>query len=837
MSTKISEPFKHLEYFEGKEKWYKSFERMCSEILHIEYNKDTVIRLDGSGGDDGIDVMVKSSDNKISIYQCKFYTNTFHEGKIRSSFLTAFDKNKEKGFKKWVLVIPKTLTKRELSTWDKFTEEYKSKGIEFEMWDEDKIVFLLKKNRLYDSYFLNNDELQKRELSSDTISRWQKKNNIFEETSVYLKSYDMLQKNNVLVISGKSQSGKTAIVQNICCSIVNQDDEFTVLSVDLNDFKYYANSSEFKRIYVFDDVFGVKEVEDKKIDALSEKMLSFLNEAIKSGSKVIFTSRDYILNKVIDSKAIGSYADKFPQLLNEQNIINIDIDTYSLEERRNIILKHVNASSIQEEKKFALKTYSNKIIQLDEFTPELIRRLVDNELNKNIEFNWPEIESYFKNPVDYLLSLFSDLDKEKRAALLLMLLNEGQLPTSFDEALFKNEIEMLEENVDHLSIKKALTYVPDILIKQEIIMNRKVWKFHHPSIEEALVEYIINDVKKNDFRTKFFINAVDFRTLIENTTTRADKKDRIFISEDLWRNLSIRLFKTFGSQKGKFDFFKDSYLFKKEALVRFFAWETNDGFLKNFNDQFSNSKDVWKDLVSKSVFNQLYNVGSFELAYRLDILGLLSLESKNEVIKNIQEVAKETFDVSFLEERNIEGLLGEKRVVELLEYYKNEGLALAEVEMYDLINEDIDLSGDAQEALDSHFATWYSSLELLREKLSNSNLLSTDLDCKFNDLLDELDKLKEEFIEEQEIENEESVSLDIVLLEEFIRKAIHSSPEDDFVQLINECVTKMVTDLSYDHENAVIYIGNILNSEEIKGHEVIINLRRALHQYIEDNTK
>lgn len=172
MTIKIQEPFKFLKYSEGAEKWHKSFEKMCSEILHVEHSNDTVIRIDGSGGDDGIDVLVKGSDTKMTIYQCKFYTDTFHKEKISSSFLTAYKKNKNDNFKQWVLVIPKTLTNSERLWWDEFNQEHKEKGIEIKIWDEDKIVYLLKKNHLYDSYFLNENELKERRRSEDLIAEW-----------------------------------------------------------------------------------------------------------------------------------------------------------------------------------------------------------------------------------------------------------------------------------------------------------------------------------------------------------------------------------------------------------------------------------------------------------------------------------------------------------------------------------------------------------------------------------------------------------------------------------------------------------------------------------------
>lgn len=834
MTIKIQEPFKFLKHLEGAEKWHKSFEKMCSEILHFEHSNDTVMRIDGSGGDDGIDVLVKASDTKMSIYQCKFYTDTFHKEKISSSFLTAYKKNENEKFKQWVLVIPKTLTNSERIWWDEFTQEHNEKGIEFKIWDEDKIVYLLKKNRLYDSYFLNENELKERRRSEDMIAEWKEERNVFEETSVYLRALDVLKQNNILVLRGQSQSGKTSIARNICCSTIEEDQRHIVLSITLNEFKNYYDSYKLKRIYLFDNVFGERAVEEKRFSELNEEMISYLNKAIRAGSKIIFTSRDYIFKEVINSGKLTSYFDKFPHLFDEHNIV--DVEGYSLIERKNILMKHVNLSNMEEQKKLLLKNYYNKIIRLEEFTPELIRRLVDDRLNKKIEFSWSGIENYFKNPINYLLGLYNDLDEVKKTALLLMLLNEGQLPTLLDDKFLKGKIEIIQENVDALSLKKALTHIPSSLIKRETIGNQTVWKFHHPSIEEALVERLVNNVKKNDLQIELFIKVADFRTLIDNITVCSDKKDRIFISKELWINMSTRLFETIGNTKSKFDYFEDSYIFRKEDLVRFFAWQTNDDFLEWFDDYFfSESKKVWNDLVSKSIFNQLHSVGSYELAYRLDNLGLLPLEKKLEVIGNIEEVARGTFDVTFLKESNMQKFIGEEKVFELLEYYKTKGVALAKEEMDSLFDNDVDLDGDLREALDCHFESWCSSVELLRDKLSESDLLTSDLDCEFEDLIDQVEQWKEEIIEEHEIESEESRSLHEEMLAEFVRNAIYISSRNDHVKLVKELIAKMVTDLSYNYEDAVIYVGKVLNSEDIKGHSVIINLQEALTQYVEDN--
>lgn len=164
MLKKAEEPFKLLKYLEGSDKWRKSLEKMCSAILHCKYKeKHTVIRIDGSGGDDGIDVWVETSKAKVHIYQCKFHVDNLNlpqKNKILESFLTAYEKNKDNGLTRWVLVIPKTLIKSELRWWNEFCEKHNDKGIQFKIWDEDKLLNLLKKYELHDEYFQVEDRFK-----------------------------------------------------------------------------------------------------------------------------------------------------------------------------------------------------------------------------------------------------------------------------------------------------------------------------------------------------------------------------------------------------------------------------------------------------------------------------------------------------------------------------------------------------------------------------------------------------------------------------------------------------------------------------------------------------
>jgi hypothetical protein len=211
MVQKVEEPFKLLKYLEGADKWRKSFEKMCSNILHCKYKnkKHTVIRIDGSGGDDGIDVWVKTPKAKIHIYQCKFHLENLdasQKNKISDSFLTAYEKNKHEGFVKWILVIPKTLIKNELRWWNELCEKHKDKEIKFKLWDEDELLNLLEEYKLYDTYFQFKDRFKE--------SREQFEKDFSQIISKFENGVDIFHINDIDNMYGVSEKWKASSYLN-----------------------------------------------------------------------------------------------------------------------------------------------------------------------------------------------------------------------------------------------------------------------------------------------------------------------------------------------------------------------------------------------------------------------------------------------------------------------------------------------------------------------------------------------------------------------------------------------------------------------------------------------
>ena len=100
--------------------------------------------------------------------------------------------------------------------------------------------------------------------------------------------------------------------------------------------------------------------------------------AIKSGSKMVMTSRDYIYRDA--RKLLKDYL--YP-LLNEQQVV-IDVADLTQRERRQILYNHIRLGDQSPEYRAALKPHLNDAADQEPFRPEVARRLGRQSFTKTL---------------------------------------------------------------------------------------------------------------------------------------------------------------------------------------------------------------------------------------------------------------------------------------------------------------------------------------------------------------------------------------------------------------------------------------------------------------------
>lgn len=161
MVCKLHRDFKWLYEKHGDEA-RNLLEKICLEVLELEYPNDEVQDVRPTQGDGGIDVFISHENGDFTIIQCKFYLddlNSSRKGHIKSSYDRAVS-TKGDVLTKWILCTPKVFSNKEHDWWEEWKSERKkefkdnySRKLKIRLLSGNKFMRLIKKHGLYEEYF------------------------------------------------------------------------------------------------------------------------------------------------------------------------------------------------------------------------------------------------------------------------------------------------------------------------------------------------------------------------------------------------------------------------------------------------------------------------------------------------------------------------------------------------------------------------------------------------------------------------------------------------------------------------------------------------------------
>ncbi|MBO1000751.1 restriction endonuclease [Bacillus sp. SD075] len=527
----------------------------------------------------------------------------------------------------------------------------------------------------------------------------------FVSTKAYQDAITAVLEKRFVILLGPPASGKSAIATNICMSSIAEDESNeTLILEDSTQFKEHWNPDSPKKVYWFDDVFGITNLDNYRLNGWLNTFVK-LNVAIKKGATVIFTSRDYIFNEAREKIKESA----FKLLFDSQVIINVG--ELSLAEKQQILYNHIKSGDLARDEKKELKPLLNSLSKNNNFSPELARRLGNKIFHNNININQQSLSDFFANPVSLFEEVIKSLDESKKAALILILLQGNQLHSPVKE---EHIPEYFKSSFDATlpKIKSALEIMKNSLVKLSIVSQNKVWSFYHPSMIDSL-QIILS---KDSEMIELFIYASKIQTLIRDLTCKEDTVNKIFVPKTLWYVLEERFTQT-----------KTTVNFRN-SLTGFMLRETSDEFLIWLK---SKNKEFLESLVMPS-FYQLSGIPTYEFACRLEDLGLLEDDCKGKLINKIKEIAIENCDVTFITNGDhvlrILGEYGKKEIINTLvelgpEHFRGE---------FDALMDNI----ESDDQPDEYFSNWFSSIEILLDELRTVKLISAAIEEDYGILLD-----------------------------------------------------------------------------------------------------
>ncbi|MED4229511.1 hypothetical protein [Neobacillus cucumis] len=703
---------------------WKAFENLCCSVMQQTFGVTYTPFSEGKdGGRDGFfegegryDIKDKSLNGKF-VFQCKHTTNS--EESMKLSLVEDEIKKitllvDELGIKHYII-----FTNRKLSGGNdsiirkKFLEinGLESCTILGSEWfditiDGDKRLRRLVP-RLYgigDLSEIIDERVYKQ--STEIIEYLKETVTTFVSTKAFQDAMAAIFEKRFVILLGPPASGKSAIATNICMSAIaeNESNETLILE-DANQFKEHWNPDNPKKVYWFDDVFGITNLDNYRLNAWLSSFMK-LNVAIKKGATVIFTSRDYIFKEARDKIKESS----FKLLFDSQVIINVG--ELTLPEKQQILYNHIKSGDLTKIERQTLKPYLNLLSRNKDFTPEIARRLGNKTFHNNLVVNQPSLEEFFSNPVLFFTEVIKTLDDNKKATLILILLHGNQLPSPVLEDHIPNYFKKYFD-VTLPIIKNSLEIMRNSLVKHSIISQDRSWALYHPSMIDSLQTILSG----NSEMIELFIFTSRINTLLRDVSCN-NTQNKIFIQKSLWGILVNR----FSETTTKADV--------KNSIVGFLLRETPDEFLIWLRFE---KIEFLQSLILPS-YSQLNNIPNYEFACRLEKLGLLDDCWKLMLANKIKEISIRNCDLTFLKHNDYAAtILGDSGKEELINSFAELGAEHFNDE-FDTLMDDIEKEDDT----DEYFSEWFDSLKILMDELASLNLLSSSLEDEYNDLMDDV---------------------------------------------------------------------------------------------------
>lgn len=235
------------------------FEDLIHSWLKEKYKNPDTYKIECKRGDDGLDIIIgKLSDQDgVICYQCKWFLNELglpQKQQIKKSFETANSKNK---LKKWILVLPKSLNKLEISWWESFQLEYNKPDDFFELIsDEDILNDLFKESyiHLYRRYWKKIDSSNITEIL-ELVKRSDKnpseRANIMEAVELLIDKNKTKSAFEVISVIKKSNAGLDKVELDILeVLIFRKSHNYKKVFEKLEVIKDYANDLQNHKINI-----------------------------------------------------------------------------------------------------------------------------------------------------------------------------------------------------------------------------------------------------------------------------------------------------------------------------------------------------------------------------------------------------------------------------------------------------------------------------------------------------------------------------------------------------------------------------------------------------------
>ena len=310
----------------------------------------------------------------------------------------------------------------------------------------------------------------------------------FVVTDAYRRAAKAIEDHGFCLLLGEPAVGKSVIAATLAMTALDQWKIPTVKVDGPADIARW-NPNEPSQFFWADDAFGAIR-HDRTLTNEWAQRLPKVMAAVKGGSKVVMTSRDYIYRDA--RRLLKDYA--YP-LLREQQVV-IDVAELTQEERRQILYNHIRLGDQPQEFRTAIKPHLADAADQEPFRPEVARRLGSQSFTKGLGTTEFAVREFMAKPNKFLQDIYEGLEADHVGALA-MVYQAGDLPVPLGRPTKEHEDLLLLIGSTYDRVAAALTVLEGTFLRRSqkpgTADPQEYWVFRHPTLREGFAAFMASN--------------------------------------------------------------------------------------------------------------------------------------------------------------------------------------------------------------------------------------------------------------------------------------------------------------------------------------------------------
>ena len=514
-------------------------------------------------------------------------------------------------------------------------------------------------------------------------------------TEAYQRSARAILDKGFVLLLGEPAAGKSTIAAGLSLGALDNWKCSTLKGRNAAEFVEHWNPQE-KQFFWIDDAFGPNQYQPELAREWSAAF-SHLNAAIRKGTRVLFTSRDYIFKSALHDLKLSA----FPLLQDSQVIINVqDLKQH---EKEQILYNHIKLGSQPRAFRVTIKPYLQDVASNPRFLPEIARRLGDPLFTKTLTLSRDSVQRFVEHPVEFLIDVIRGLDKESKAAIAMIFMCGGSLasPVEFTTNLLE-ALQLLGGTVSGVRI--ALNSLDGSLVKLIKSSGITKWTYKHPTVGDAFAAVVAQDPEL----LEIYLAGTKTEQLISEVVCGDVEIEGAQVS------IPSRFYGHFASRLGNIN---------KRTLFTFLAARCDSKFLEVYA---ASSKTLWEQL--SQFWERPSESPEIVLAAKLQEFGLLPSTVKNEIKNRVIELSVELPDANFLDQGAMHGLFSVEEINEILISVRDQIIPQLD-DVIDNYNDNYDRNADDPY---SYYGLLIDTLQTLQDKLQGDPEIAASLSRALN---------------------------------------------------------------------------------------------------------